>query len=134
MDPSRSSIGAHGTGSRLPVLPEATTEDRNVHGMIVHFEVYRSCLVEPSRRIPPGHAENSCCRGNPDATGIELLGKTKKRPAWCRTLRIALNMRGLVSATQTQALDELAVALDLDALQVLEHPAALADEEQQATT
>src|SRR5699024_10721959 len=38
------------------------------------------------------------------------------------------------SATQTQAGDERTVALDVDLLQVLEHPAALADQEQQSAT
>src|SRR5699024_11010615 len=38
------------------------------------------------------------------------------------------------SAAQTQAGDERAVALDVDLLQVLEHPATLADQEQQSAT
>ena len=52
-------------------------------------------------------------------------------PVRCRIAFIGV---ALVSATQAQALDERAVTLDLDTLQVLEHPATLTDEEQQTTT
>src|SRR5690606_11964012 len=41
---------------------------------------------------------------------------------------------GVVSATQTEALDEAAVAVDVDLLQVAEQATALADEEEQTTT
>ncbi|GAA1936044.1 hypothetical protein GCM10009689_15320 [Brevibacterium antiquum] len=145
MDPSRSSIGAHGISMRMRALPEATTEDRNVHGMVVHVEVYRSCPCEPLPRIPPGHAMGSlrACHGQsscrerrrsalPDAG--RFVSSEVSRSSLCQFVRVTLNVMGLVSATQAQALDERTVALDLDALQVLEHPTALADEEQQATT
>lgn len=64
MDPSRSSIGAHGSSMRMRALPEATTEDRNVHGMVVHVEVYRSCPCEPLPRIPLGYGIGSRTAGD----------------------------------------------------------------------
>src|SRR3954469_19788007 len=98
----------------MPGIMRATTEDRaRTCGSLLGCG-FVSCEVWCSE--PSGTGSGAKCAG---AAAPERGSRSARR-------------RG--SATKAEALDDVAVPLDLGLLQVVQQPAALADEQQQAAT
>src|SRR5690606_13948998 len=71
--------------------------------------------------------------GGPDREAERRSGPSPRRMT-ARSARSSRCRRRVASATQPETLDQRAVAVDVDVLQVSQQPATLTHEQQQATT